>query len=395
MKSMARKVAFVGGGVIGLASAWRMASRGWGVTVIDPTPGRGASWVAAGMIAPLGEAEHSETAITRLRIAGAGWWPDFAADLVRTTGMDIGYSMTGSIMVAVDSSDQLVVEDLASLHHDLGYAVKHLSASACRALVPSLSPGIRGGVELPDDHHVDNRRLVEALIESCTNVSVSFVRDRVARVVFGHDGAVRGAFLGSGELVDADVVVMTAGAECGAIGGVPVEASPDVRPVMGQVLRLRPTPGSPDVARTIRGVVHGRPCYIVPRADGSVVVGATSEERGFETTVRAGAVHGLLDDARTLVPGIDEFELAECSVGLRPASPDNGPIVGWTGAPGLAVATGHYRNGILLTPITAHAVECLLTGDPLPDALLPFDFFRPGAARGRARSRSDVARTGA
>jgi len=391
---MAQKVAFVGGGVIGLASAWRIAARGWSVTVVDPDPGRGASWVAAGMIAPLGEAEHGETAITRLRIAGASWWPNFASDLERATGMDVGFSSSGSVMVAVDASDRLVVEDLASLHRDLGFPVTTLSASACRSLVPSLSPGIRGGIELPDDHHVDNRKLVQSLIEACANVGVDFLRDRVVEVTFRRDGAVRGVRLDSDGVVEADVVVLTAGAECGAIGGVPDEASPAVRPVMGQVLRLRPTQGSPEVPRTVRGIVRGRPCYLVPRPDGSLVVGATSEERGFVTTVRAGAVHALLDDARTLIPGIDEFELAECSVGLRPASPDNGPIVGWTGSPGLAVATGHYRNGILLTPITAHAVESLLSGAPVPDALLPFDFFRPGAAKAGSPSVSDSALTG-
>ncbi|MHB8218772.1 MAG: glycine oxidase ThiO [Acidimicrobiales bacterium] len=379
---MARTVLFVGGGVIGLASAWRAAANGWGVTVVDPAPGRGASWAAAGMLAPLGEAEYGESDLTRLRIVGAEDWPGFVAELASASDMDVGFSSSGSVLVAADTSDRLLVDDLLALHQRLGYPATRLSASACRSLVPSLAPGIRGGAELPDDHQVDNRKLVAALLAACERTGVTLIEERVTWVTTRESGGVRvvqGVRLSDGRSVPADVVVLAAGAYCGGIGGiggVPSATLPDVRPVMGQVLRLRSTTGSVSVSRTVRGIVHGRPCYLVPRRDGSIVVGATSEERGFDTTVRAGSVHALLDDARTLVPGIDELELVECLAGLRPGSPDNGPFVGWTGVRGLAVATGHYRNGILLTPITARAVECLLAGDSLPQALIPFGLRR-------------------
>jgi len=382
MAAMVRKVLFIGGGVIGLASAWQAAANGWNVTVIDPSPGRGASWVAAGMLAPLGEAEHGERDLTRLRIAGAAYWPSFADELESASGLEIGYLSGGSILVAIDSSDRLVVDDLLALHERLGYPATRLSASACRSLVPSLAPGISGGADLPDDHQVDNRKLVAALLAACRHAGVTLTCDRVTQVIVdGGDGA-RGVRLSSGRVVPADRVVVTAGVDSGRIGGVPIGTLPDVHPVMGQILRLRSTAGSAPIARTIRGIVHGRPCYLVPRQDGSVVVGATSEERGFDATVRAGAVHALLDDARTLVPGIDEFELVECQAGLRPGSPDNGPFVGWTGIPGLAVAAGHFRNGILLAPITADAVRRLLTEEHLPDALSAYGL-RRGGTHGR------------
>ena len=164
------------------------------------------------------------------------------------------------------------------------------------------------------------------------------------------------------------------------MAGLPEGALPSVRPVKGHVVRLRGPAERPLLERTVRGLVHGRPCYLVPRRDGSLVVGATSEERGFDTSVQAGAVHALLDDARALVPGVDELELVECLAGLRPGSPDNAPFVGWTAVEGVAVATGHYRNGMLLAPITAEAVAALLCGEPVP---APMAAFPPSRRAGR------------
>ncbi len=358
--------------MIGLAAAWRVAGTGARVQVVDPAPGRGASWVAAGMLAPVGEAEHGEPQLARLRVAAAAEWPDFATDLAHASGMEVGFSATGSVLVAVDPSDRLVVEDLLELHRDLGFPVDRLSPSGCRALVPALSPLIRGGASLAADHSVDNRQLVAALLAACERAGVTFVPEQATRVVIGGQGSVRGVELAEGGQLVAEVVVLTAGAASGRIEGLPPGAMPIVRPVAGQILRLRATREALSVGRTVRGIVHGRHCYLVPRRDGSLVVGATSEERGFDTTVRAGAVHALLDDARTLVPGVDEYELAECQAGLRPGTPDNAPYVGWTDVPGLAVATGHYRNGILLCPLTALAIRNLVLGVPIPGPLAPF-----------------------
>ncbi|MGO9458348.1 MAG: glycine oxidase ThiO [Acidimicrobiales bacterium] len=356
----------VGGGVIGLSSAWRASQEGLRVTVVDPSPARGASWVAAGMLAPVTEATFGEEGLTRLLVAAAERWPEFAAEL----GDDIGYHRSGTVVVAADTSDRAVVDELLDFQHSLGLCAERLTASGCRELVPALAPGVRGGAHVPGDHQVDNRRLLDALLEACRDAGVGMVEEAVGSLELGGDGAVSGVTLDDGSRLRAGSVVVAAGAHSGCLGGVPVGALPAVRPVKGHIVRLRGP--EPLIDRTVRGLVHGRPCYLVPRQDGSLVVGATAEERGFDRTVQAGAVHDLLDDARTLVPGIDELELVECRAGLRPGSADNGPFVGWTAVPGLAVATGHYRNGVLLAPLTALAVAALLAGGDVPSALSGF-----------------------
>ncbi len=371
---MTADVVFVGGGVIGLSGAWAAARAGLSATVVDPAPGRGSSWVAAGMLAPVTEATFGEEHLVRLLVAAAGRWPDFAADLGSATGTDVGYRPCGMVVVAADPSDRSVIDQLLGYQQRLGLAARRLSGTECRQLVPALAPGVRGGAEMPGDHQVDNRKLVGALLEACGGAGVTFVADRVTAVVTGPDGAARGVHLAAGGDLPAGAVVACAGAATPLLDGVPPGTFPAVRPVKGHVLRLRGPADHPLLERTVRGLVHGRPCYLVPRADGRLVVGATSEERGFDTTVQAGAVHALLDDARTLVPGIDELELEESMAGLRPGSPDNAPFVGWTGVPRLAVATGHYRNGILLTPLTAEGIAAVLTGEPLPP---PLDGFGP------------------
>lgn len=375
---MEADVIFVGGGVIGLSGAWQAARHGLRVTVVDPAPGRGASWVAAGMLAPVTEAGFGEERLSRLLVAGAGRWADFAADLVDASGTDVGYRPCGTVMVAVDGSDRAVVDELLAFQQALGLDVARLSASECRQLVPALAPGVRGGALASHDHQVDNRRLLAALLAAGERSGVTMVREPVGAVALGPDGTATGVRLAGGRVLAAGAVVVAAGAESGRLAGVPEGALPPVRPVKGHVVRLRGPADRPLLWQTVRGLVHGRPCYLVPRLDGSLVVGATSEERGFDRTVQAGAVHALLDDARALVPGIDELELVECLAGLRPGSPDNAPFVGWTSVGRLAVAAGHYRNGILLAPITAEALASLLRGGTVPEPLATFGPSRAG-----------------
>lgn len=369
-------VIFVGGGVIGLSGAWLAARAGVQVTVVDPAPGHGASWAAAGMLAPVTEATFGEEALQRLLTAAADRWPAFAAALGEAAGSDVGFRPCGTVAVALDPSDRAVIDQLLTYQQSLGLDARRLSGSDCRRLVPALAPGIRGGAEMPGDHQVDNRRLVAALLRACEEAGVTLVADRVVEVLTGPDGA-RGVRLAQGGELAAGTVVACAGAWTGDIAGIPPGTLPPVRPVKGHILRLRGPADRPLLERTVRGLVHGRHCYLVPRADGRLVVGATSEERGFDTSVQAGAVHALLDDARSLVPGIDELELVECLAGLRPGSPDNAPFVGWTSVPRLAVAAGHFRNGILLTPLTAEALAALLTGRPVPAEV---EAFGPGRA---------------
>lgn len=368
---MAIDVLFVGGGVIGLSAAWRSAERGLEVTVIDPSPGRGATWAAAGMLAPVTEAAFGEEALGRLLVAAAARWPSFAEELEKAAGAEAGYRTTDTLLVAADTADRARIDDLIGLQRSLGLTSTRLSAGGCRRIEPALSPTVRGGALAAGDHQVDNRLLVAALLAACERSGVRMVYERTGSIETDPGGGgVTGVRLEGGRTLPAATVVLAAGADSPLIPGLPADAIPPVRPVKGVTLRLF---GRDELlGTTVRGLVHGRACYLVPRRDRSVVVGATAEERGYDRTVRAGAVRDLLDDARTLVPGIEELELTECSVGLRPGSPDNGPIVGWTGVDRLAVATGHYRNGILLAPITADAVASLVCGETVGGPLADF-----------------------
>jgi glycine oxidase len=363
-------VAVAGGGVIGLTAAWTLANDGHRVIVIDPEPGHGAAWVAAGMLAPANEAYFGEEELVRLLVAGAHRWPSFAAALEEAAGSSIGFEPSGTVVVACDASDRAALDRLLAFRQSIGLDARRLSVSECRHAVPALSPAIRGGAEVPDDHQVDNRLLVTALIAACRGNGVEFAARKVVEVDLDRAGAARGVLTDNGTRVAARTVVAAMGWQTGELGGVPDGLLPELRPVKGHILRLAGRGAL--LGRTVRGLVKGRSCYLVPRRDHSVVVGATVEEMGPDLRVQSGAVHALLDDARTLVPGIDELELVECAVGLRPGTADNAPYVGWTEVPGLAVATGHYRNGILLAPITGQAIGALVNGTEIPAELRPF-----------------------
>jgi glycine oxidase len=364
-------VVVIGGGVIGLAVAWEAARGGMAVTVADPLPGRGATWAAAGMLAPVGEANFGEDRLTALNLAAASAWPAFARLLEESSGRRVHLVEDGTLLIAVDPSDREATDDLLAYRGTLGLAPRRLTPAQCRASEPLLSPGIRGGADLAEDHQVDNRCLVEALVAACRALGVAFVAEEATEVEI-HPGGVTGVVLAESGRRSAGAVVVAAGCRSGRLGGLPDRVAPPVRPVKGLTLRLRVPDGVPTLQRTVRGLVHGRSCYLVPRQDRAVVVGASVEEKGFDLSVQAGAVGDLLDDARRLVPSLEEYELVETTTGLRPGSPDNGPIVGATGISGLVMATGHYRNGILLAPVTAIEVARLLrtstSGDRPPAA---------------------------
>ncbi|HSZ36352.1 MAG TPA: glycine oxidase ThiO [Acidimicrobiales bacterium] len=364
---MATQVHVVGGGVIGLACAWELSRNGHEVTVVSPAPGRdGASWVAAGMLAPVTEAQFGESALTALLLEGACRWPAFASGLETASGRPIGYDTTGTLTVALDASDRASLDDLLAYQHSLALDATRRTASECRNLVPALSPSLRGGIEVPGDHQVDNRALLEALIAANEAAGVVFDLATVTAVAAGPE-----LVLADGRRLHPDQAVLAAGVGLPDIAGLDHTARPEVRPVKGHILRLGPASGTttPLLRRTVRGLVRGHSVYLVPRPDGSLVVGATVEELGADTTVQAGAVHELLCDARAIVPGVDELELREAAAGLRPATPDNTPCIGWSGVDNVVIATGHYRNGILLAPLTASTVVELLGRRPLTPLL--------------------------
>jgi glycine oxidase len=387
-------VVVVGGGVIGLASAWRLAERGASVSVVDPEPGGGASGVAAGMLAPVTEARIGEGPLLRLNLASWARWPAFASEVERAAGVSIGYRTDGTLVAAFDADDRAALDDLADRHRAMGLEITAVRGREVRQLEPGLAPGVRSGFVAAAERSVDPAALVTALRASAATAGVRFVAASVERVTTSPAGdRVTGVVLGavSGpeppERIAAGTVVLAAGCWSGRIEGLPAGARPPVRPVKGQILTLRQPPGERLVTRTIRGLVHGFSIYLVPRADGRLVVGATVEERGWDTTVSAGGAYGLLRDALALVPGLDDAELVAVRAALRPGTPDDLPVVGPGGVAGLVVATGHHRNGVLLTPVTATAVAAAVLGEPVPDEVVACDPRRfPASADGPARA---------
>lgn len=366
---MTDRVCVVGGGLIGLASAWRAAERGLDVTVLDDAPGSGASSVAAGMLAPVTEVTYGEEELLRLAIASAEAWAGFAADLGAATGIDVGHRAQGTLLVAHDDDDRRALVDLAGFMEELGLDAEVLRSRACRQREPMLHPRIRGGVLAHGDHRVDPTRVLTALQQACAQAGVVLREHRVARVDHD-DGHVVGVTTTDGGQIPADTVVVAAGVWSGRIDGLPDDVVPPVRPVKGQVVRVRAPDGEPPLlSASVRALVRGRSVYLVPRPDGELVIGATQEERGFDTTVTVGGVRELLDDAVRIVPGLDEAVVVEAHAGLRPGTHDNRPYIGPTGLGGCVLATGHFRNGVLLTPITADAIAAMLVGDE-PDPVV-------------------------
>jgi glycine oxidase len=358
------------------------------VTVVDPSPGRGASWAAAGMLAPVTEVHYGEQALLRLNLAAADRWPGFAAELEEAAGRRIGYRRCGTLTVARDTDDNAAIEDLYRFQLHCGLEVERLRGRDCRRLEPGLAPNVRGGVLAPGDHQVDNRAMAGALLTACERAGVRLLAERASGLRL--DGErVTGVTVAGGASLAAATVVLAAGCWSRELDGVPPELLPPVRPVKGQLLQLRGPADDPLCRRNVRGLE----VYVVPRADGRVVVGATVEEQGFDTRVTAGAVHDLLRAALELLPDVAELELVETVAGLRPGSPDNAPLLGPAGVDGLVVATGHYRNGILLAPVTAETVAELLAGGRVPAAIAPFSPARSQAAAGGERSGATTARS--
>ncbi|MEU3792637.1 glycine oxidase ThiO [Streptomyces fructofermentans] len=374
-------VLVVGGGIIGLVTAWRAAQRGFATALVDPSPGGGAAQVAAGMLAAVTELHYGEQTLLGLNLASARRYPEFAAELTEASGRDLGYRRCGTLAVALDADDRAHLRDLHALQQRSGLESEWLTGRECRRLEPMLAPGVRGGLRVDGDHQIDPRRLAGALVTACERAGVVFHRAWAERLTVVRDRAA-GVVTGDGVALSAGQVVLAGGSLSGRLAGVPEAVLPPVRPVKGQVLRLAvPERYAPFLSRTVRALVRGSHVYLVPRENGELVVGATSEELGFDTTVTAGGVYELLRDAHELVPGITELPLTETRAGLRPGTPDNAPLLGPTDLPGLLLATGHHRNGVLLTPVTGDALAHALATGGLPAEAEPFT---PGRFRAAA-----------
>ncbi|MGH7063319.1 MAG: glycine oxidase ThiO [Stellaceae bacterium] len=377
----------MGAGVIGLGIAWRLAQAGCPVTVYDRgAAGHGASWAAAGMLAAAVETEPGEERLLALTLASQRLWPDFARELEAASGMSIGYRDEGTIVVALTRDDAERLRFTYEFQKGLGLDLEWLSGAEARRREPHLRPGIAGAVASSRDHQVENRLFVEALAVAARRAGAVIVENCPVRAVDAAGGSARGVVTDHGR-DPADVVVLAAGAWSRQIGGLPPAAMPPVRPIKGQMLALRMDPAAP----LLRHVVWLPKGYLVPRRDGRLVVGGTVEERGFDEALTAGGMLALIDAAWRAVPAIEELPIAETWVGFRPGSRDDAPILGRGGIAGLAVATGHHRNGILLTPVTAAALSAYVLTGELPDVARPFTAERFAAAGAAAGAGAEAA----
>jgi glycine oxidase len=378
-----RTIAIVGGGVIGLSIGWRLATAGCRVTIFERgAAGHGASWAAAGMLAAGSEVEPGESTLFGLLKHAQALWPDFAAELAEASGIDVALRTDGTISIAASQDELSRLRQTFALQQRLGVNSRWLSRAELLEREPSLNPRLAGAVLVPGDHQVDNRILVEALKlaftraggdlrENCGDVGLMTIADRAVGVTAG------------GADFAAETVIVAAGAWTPDVAGLPATASPPVRPVKGQMLALAMDPAAP----LLTHVLWTQKAYLVPRRDGRLLIGATTEERGFDASLTAGGMLSLLESAWRALPGIEELPIIESWVGFRPGSRDDAPILGATGMAGLILATGHHRNGILLTPATADAIaKLVLTGETDP-TIAQFGLAR-FAAQEQERTRS-------
>ena len=349
----------VGGGVVGLCCAWRLSQRGASVVVLDrASPPAGATRVAAGMLAPIGELAFGEPELLKMTLAAAERYPDFVTELEAASELSTGYACHGALHIALDRDEAAELRRVHDLQRSLGLGAEWLPPRRCRELEPGLTPSFNGGVHAPDEAAIDPRRMTAALLAALARAGVEVCAGVEVEGSLVAGERIEGVRLAGGEELRAEHVVLASGAWAGEAAWLPEATRPPVRPVKGQILTLRSLDGEAPCER----IVASERVYLVPRPDGRLVIGATTEERGFDTTVTAGGVHELLREAYRLLPDVAEMELVEAMAGLRPGTPDNLPLVGRGGLDGLVLACGHYRNGILLAPHTAEAVADLLAG---------------------------------
>ena len=367
-------IVIVGGGICGLGIGWRLAQAGRDVTVIDSgEAAMAATWAAAGMLAPQAEAEHAEEALLPLAMESCGMWGSFSDELLRESGIDVDYRAEGTLVVAVDRDDFELLEYRYSYLRDLGLNLEWLSGYEARQREPYLSRNVSGAMFSPQDHQVDNR-LVGSALKTSYIAAGGILREHTSvDEILITSGRVTGVRVGDQE-IGAEAVVVAAGAWSRNIAGLPPEASPPVRPLKGQMVAVQ----MPETAPILQHVLWGPgnsivpSIYLAPKSDGRLIIGATVEEMGFDTSLTAGGMFEILRSAWEVLPGIYDLPLIDSWAGLRPASRDDAPILGPTDVDGLIMATGHHRNGILLAPITASTVSDYVLTGTIADIMRPF-----------------------
>ena len=367
-------VAVVGGGICGLGIGWRLAAAGCAVDVYERgTAGHGASWAAAGMLAANVETEPGEEALLALNLESQAAWPAFAAELEAVSGIDLGYRDEGTLVVAAHRDDAAELRNTYEFHLSLGLEIEWLTGGQARRMEPHLAPGVSAAVSSVKDHQVDNRQLVQALHEAFLRSGGRLHENTSVQAIEVISGQAKGVEI-DGIRREADMVLLAAGAWSYDIDGVPKVARPPVRPLKGQVIALQMEPRAPIVDR----VIWGPGIYLVPRRDGTLILGATVEEKGFDNDLTAGGIFRLLEAAWEILPQIEELPIKDMWVGFRPTSRDDAPILGPTPVEGLVVATGHHRNGVLLAPVTIDAVSAFMLDGTVTESVEPFGIGRFG-----------------
>mgnify|MGYP006280344659 CR=1 FL=1 len=367
-----REVAIIGAGVIGLGIGWQLARRGYPVTVFErDEPGSGASNAAAGMLAPLAELEFEETALFRLGMASLESYPEFIEALESETGQSVDHRDDGTLVVAVDRDDAEAVDHIQKYREQLDLDVERLSAEEARELEEGLAPSIHSAVLCHSDSQIDPRRLVDALTAAFENAGGTLVTGKRVVEVETSDG-VRALRTADGERHETDLAVVCAGAWVNELEGLPSSVVPPIRPVRGQMIAT--TLGEPPLCRHVLRVPDPSQLdvYLVPKSDGRLLIGATSEERGFDPHLTAGGVFELLRGAWKALPGIYDQDILEMWTGFRPVTLDNEPVLGPTDVDGLWLAVGHGRAGILLAPVTARSIADAIETGQIPDVIKDF-----------------------
>jgi len=347
----------IGGGIAGLTCARELALGGADVCVIErDRAGRGAGFVAGGMLAPFVEARLREPDVMRFGYESVGFYPTFVAALEEEAGCRVDYRTDGTLMIGVDRDEVEHLRHIWREQTDLGLSVQWLSGYECRQIEPYLSPNVPGGIFSPGDHQVDNRLLLEALLRALRRLGVHVVEDAgVGEFTFESERPVR---YGNDRLgVSAGHYVVATGADAALLRGISPALGRAMRPVKGQIIRLDQSP-----MKVLDHVVRTPRMYMAPKSDGRIVLGASAEDKGFDRRVTAGAVYDLLRAAWECLPSVYELEIVETSVGFRPATIDHMPLLGDSGVAGISLALGYYRHGIIFSPYAARVLAGRLIG---------------------------------
>ncbi|MDE2966946.1 MAG: glycine oxidase ThiO [Chloroflexota bacterium] len=361
------EVAIVGAGVVGLSCAFELAKRGKSVTVIErEKAGFGASTVAAGMLTPSFEVELTPPELVELQLDSLRRYPGFVSEIEAAGGLSCGYRDEGTLWVSRHRDDELELDHIRQIQEDRGLPAKRLTGRETRGIEPYLSPRIIGGLLVETDHQVNSRKLVPALAAACRSVGVELLEQTGVRSVQRSGGGLQLTLeeRDGVSILTADQVLLAAGVwlEEGLVTPLPRIG---MRPIKGQIVHLK---GQPLVDHVLRN----SDVYIVPRAGGELLLGATEEEQGFDMEPTAGGTLDLLRYAFEVLPGLYDLYVSEIDVGLRPAVSDHQPVLGPTDSEGIFIAGGHYRGGVILAPATAHWMAELMTTGNVPRAIEPF-----------------------